>query len=134
MSYSNNSRAASAYREREILNASPGRLVVIVFDHVLANMFRAGALSAPDRLEFRLEALTKSRAGIMELLATLDLEKGGQIATNLKGLYGFVYTELMDEARNPDKARLDKLMTIIKELRDAFATIAGENVALVSAA
>ena len=33
--------AAVAYREREVLTAAPGRLVVIVFDHLLVNLRRA---------------------------------------------------------------------------------------------
>jgi flagellar protein FliS len=134
MSYSNHSRGASVYRERDVLNASPGRLVVIVFDHVLVSLFRARAAAAADKLELRLEGLTKARAGIMELLTTLDVQKGGQIGTNLRSLYGFLYTQLMDEARNPDPTRLGKIMAMVTELRDAFATIAGDSAALGSAA
>jgi flagellar secretion chaperone FliS len=134
MSYSNNSRAASAYREREILNATPGGLVVIVFDHVLVNLVRARAAAAPDKLEIRLEALSKARAGLMELLTTLDVDKGGEIGTNLRSLYGFLYAQLMDEARMPDAVRVEKIIKMVTELRDAFATIAGDQPSLVSAA
>jgi flagellar protein FliS len=134
MSYSNHSRVVSAYRDRDILNATPGRLVVIVYDHVLVNLFRARAASTPDKLELRLESLSKARAGVMELLAALDVEKGGQIAMNLRGLYGFLFAELKNEARNPDHVRLDKIMSIVTKLRNAFSTIAGESAALVSAA
>ena len=133
MSYSNQSRATSAYREREILNATPGRLVVIVYDHVLASLFRARAAAAADRLEIRLDSLSKARAGLMELLSTLNSD-GVQIAENLRSLYGFLYVQLMEESRTPDARRLDKIVAMVTELRDAFATIAGETVALGSAA
>jgi flagellar protein FliS len=133
MSYSNYARAANAYREREVMTATPARLVVIVYDHVLANLFRARATTGTDKLELRLEALTKARAGIMELLTTLDVEKGGDMAKNLRGIYGFVFTQLMDEARRPDLKRLDRITNVVGELREAFATIAGET-ARVSAA
>jgi flagellar secretion chaperone FliS len=134
MSYSHNTRAASAYREREVLNATPGGLVVIVFDHVLVNLVRTRAAAAPDKLELRLEALSRARAGIMELLTTLDVAKGGQIGTDLRSLYGFIYTQLMDEARTPEGARLERIVAMVTQLRDAFAKIASDRTSLEPAA
>jgi flagellar secretion chaperone FliS len=133
MSYSNYSSQAKAYREREILSASPGRLVVIVFDHVLANLFRAKAAGESTNLALRLESLGRARDGVMELLATVDVEKGGSLGVNLRSIYGFVFNQLLDEARTPDASRLQRITAIITDLRDAFASISAEG-AQVSAA
>lgn len=132
MSYSN-SHAATAYREREVMTATPAGLVVIVYDHVLANMRRAQAAGAVSNLEVRLEALMRARAGIMHLLTTLDADKAGEMGTNLRALYGFIFTELMDDARKPDPKRMDRLTHIVSELREAFSTIS-TGAARVSAA
>src|SRR4051812_24276569 len=105
MSYSNSAHAATAYREREVMTASPARLVVLVYDHVLVNLHRARAAADVNNLPARLEALTRARAGIMELLGTLDMDKGGPLATNLRAIYGFVHNQLMDEAKRPDSSR-----------------------------
>ena len=123
MSYSN-SHAATAYREREVMTASPAGLVVIVYDHVLANMRRAQAAGAVGNLEIRLEAVSRARQGIMHLLTTLDVDKGGPMAVNLRALYGFIYTELMDEARKRDPQRMERLTQMVSELREAFSTVA----------
>ena len=123
MSYSN-SHAATAYREREVMTASPARLVVIVYDHVLANLRRARQPVQSSNLEVRIEALGRARDGIMDLLATLDVDKGGAIAVNLRALYGFIYTELMDEVRKRDPQRMDRLTDMVTELREAFAIVA----------
>jgi flagellar secretion chaperone FliS len=133
MSYSNYSSQAKAYREREILSASPGRLVVIVFDHVLANLFRAKVAGESKNLALRLESLGRARDGVMELLATVDVEKGGSLGVNLRSIYGFVFNQLLDEARTPDASRLQRIAAIITDLRDAFASISAEG-AQVSAA
>ncbi|HTE44459.1 MAG TPA: flagellar export chaperone FliS [Gemmatimonadaceae bacterium] len=132
MSYSNYSKAASAYREREVMTASPARLVVLVFDHVLANLHRARTAAEAHNLEVRLDALTRSRAGLMELLTSLDVAKGGELGENLRAIYGFVYGVLMDEAKNPNAKRLDQIINIVAELRGAFESAA--NVARVPAA
>jgi flagellar protein FliS len=133
MSYSNYSSQAKAYRDREILSASPGRLVVIVFDHVLANLHRARVAGEAKNLEMRLEALSRARDGVMELLATVDVEKGGALGANLRSIYGFTFNELLDECRKPDAVRLERITRIFTDIRDAFATISAES-AQVSAA
>lgn len=124
MSYSNSAKAATAYRDREVLTASPARLVVLVFDHVLANLMRSRVARDAKRVDVQIEAINKAREGITELLVTLDLEKGGEIAKNLQALYTFLLTELVDGSRM-EAQRFDRLVTIVSELRDSFATIAG---------
>ena len=133
MSYSTHSSQANVYREREILAASPGRLVVIVFDHVLANLHRARVAGDAKNIEMRLEALGRARDGVMELLATVDVEKGGALGVNLRAIYGFVFNQLMDEGLRPESARLERITKIVTDLRDAFATISADG-ARVSAA
>lgn len=126
MSYSNLSHAASAYREREVLSASPARLVVMVYDHVLANLHRARAATQHGNLPARLEALTNARAGIRELLGTLNLEKGGALGANLQAIYGFVHTQLVDEVKHADPVRLERVTKIVAELRSAFDAISND--------
>ncbi len=41
------------------------------------------------------EYLIRSQDIIMELLTTLDAEKGGEVATNLAALYEYMYRELI---------------------------------------
>jgi len=126
MSYSNYAAQANKYREREIVSASPAKLVVIVFDHVLASLMRARVASDAKNLEIRLDSLCRARAGVMQLLVTLDVEKGGDLGMNLRAIYGFVLTQLMDESRNPDPKRLERLTTMVTDLRDAFTTISAD--------
>jgi flagellar protein FliS len=133
MSYSNYASQATKYREREIVAASPAKLVVIVYDHVLSNLMRARVAGEAKNLEVRLDSLSRARAGLMELLGTLDVEKGGALGENLRSIYGFVFTQLMDEARNPDAKRLERLTAIVTDLRDAFAAISTDSVRVSAA-
>ena len=119
MSYAN---AAVTYREREVLTASPGKLVVIIFDHLLVNIRRAKIALETGKVEMRVEALGKARAAVMELLMSTDVERGGAIAQNLRSLYVFVFNELMSIRQPTDAARLDRISGIALTLRDAFAT------------
>jgi flagellar secretion chaperone FliS len=122
MSYSQ----ANVYREREVLTASPEKLVVITYDHVLANLRRARtAIEARDVAQ-RVQAMGKAREGVMELLVATDVERGGQMADNLRALYAFALREILAIGRAPDVSRLDAIANVIGNLREAFATIAND--------
>jgi flagellar protein FliS len=120
MSYSQ----ANVYREREVLTASPEKLVVIVFDHVLANLRRARVAIEAGNIEQRAQAMRRAREGVMELQTTTDVERGGEMALNLRALYAYALREFLAVGRTLDIKQLDNITAIIANLREAFATIA----------
>jgi len=122
MSYSQ----ANVYREREVLSASPEKLVVMAFDHVLVNLRRARMALEAGNIELRAQSLGKAREGIMELLMSTDAERGGEIAAHLREVYSFALSELLAIGRSRDVAQLDRVASLLGNLRDAFATIASE--------
>ena len=131
MSYSQ----ANVYREREVLTASPEKLVVITFDHILVNLRRARVAIETGNIERRVQALSKAREGVMELLTSVDVDRGGAVANNLLALYSFALREMLEIGRTRDVAKLDAVVAVIANLRDAFATIAADpKVAAVPAA
>lgn len=130
MSYSNQ---AAAYRHREVAAATPGRLLLMVYDHILANLARATVAHNNKLIEARVEAVAKARDGISELVAALDMEKGGALAGQLNALYSFILAELVDAGLKFDEAKISRLAGMIRELRDAFAVIV-ENAAKTTAA
>ncbi|MCU0646569.1 MAG: flagellar export chaperone FliS [Gemmatimonadaceae bacterium] len=118
MSYA--SQAAS-YREIELLSAGPERLVVICFEQLVVQLTRARLAIEQGDTRLRVAAMTKSRAIIAELLATLDFERGGRIAVDLAALYRFALSELAEQALVPDAKRVAALVQIAADLRDGFA-------------
>jgi flagellar protein FliS len=122
MSYSQ----ANLYREREILSASPEKLVVITFDHVLINLRRARMAIEAGNIELRVQALGKAREGVMELLMSTDEERGGDMTVRLRALYAFALREFLAVGRTRDVKQLDNVTAIFADLREAFATIASD--------
>jgi flagellar secretion chaperone FliS len=122
MSYSQ----ANVYREREVLSASPEKLVVMAFDHVLVNLRRARMALEAGNIELRAQSLGKAREGIMELLMSTDAERGGEIAGNLRAVYSFALSECLAIGRSRDVDQLDRVASLLGNLRDAFATVASD--------
>ncbi len=113
---------AGRYRESEVLSASPHRLLLLTFDFLLAQFARAKIGMQTKNLELTITALDKARQAIGELLGTLDMEKGGELAHRLRSIYVFEFGELSELGRNHDVARLERNATLMRELREAFAS------------
>jgi flagellar protein FliS len=126
MSYS---RQATRYRETEVLTATPGQLVVLLYDHLLLSLRRARVAMEARDADVQAECLDKARNVLTELLVTLDRERGGEVAVNLAALYSFLLGELVQVGIRADVARLDRVSRMIGELRDAFAQVATTSLA-----
>ena len=124
----------SSYREMELLSASPERLVVIVFEQLVVNLERARMAMERNDIELRVTALRRARGLLSELLATLDFEKGGSLATQLADLYQFMLYELVDIGQRGDLRVMRKLVSIASNLRDGFIGAAQQTLALQKSA
>jgi flagellar protein FliS len=114
----------AAYRQQSILTAPPGQLVVMLYDGCLRFLGQAAyALRDGDAGEADAR-LARAEAIIDELLATLDLEQGGEIASRLQGIYVFCSRHLLDARSERDPEMIDKVAELLGELRDAWAQIA----------
>jgi len=122
-------KQASRYRETEVLTATPGQLVVLLYDHLLLSLRRARAAMEAREFEAQSDNLERGRVVLTELLVTLDRERGGEVAANLGALYSFLLGELVQVGVRADVNRLDRVTRMINELRDAFAQVSSTPVA-----
>lgn len=124
MGYGSFGNNAARYREMEVSSATPGQLVVILYDHLLTHLARAGQAMSREQIGPRSDALQVCRTVITELLVTLDRERGGNVAVHLGAIYSFLLGELTTLGLRPEPARLERITNIVRELRDAFSQIA----------
>lgn len=124
MSYGAFAKQASRYREAEVLTASPARLVVIVYEHLLVNLRRARLLVEETGIGARSESLERARAALTELLVSLDKEKGGELAIRLGSIYTFMLGELAVLGVKPHAGRMDAIIALASELHEAFVHVA----------
>ena len=123
MSYVNQ---AANYRELEVMSASPERLLVMLFDHLVVQLERARLGIERKDLTLQVTGVSKANSIIGELLATLDFEQGGEIATNLADLYQFMLVELLNIGKSGDAVMLARVANLAQTLRDGFADAAAQ--------
>ena len=110
----------ASYREMEILSASPERLVVLLFDHLVVQLQRVRIAIDNNDVNLRTMSLSKARGIVSELLSTLDFDKGGKIAKDLGSLYTFLLAEMSEIGVHRDGRKVARLMEITDELRTGF--------------
>ncbi len=123
---------ARAYQTQSILTASPGQLVLLMYDGALRFMAQARAGFAlpddnPRRIETIHTALLRAQAILSELRANLDMEAGGDIAANLDRLYDYHLRRLFECNLRKDEAPLIEVETLVRTLRDAWAEMLRSN-------
>jgi flagellar secretion chaperone FliS len=113
-----------AYQTNAIHTAPPEQLVVMLYDGCLRFLRRAeSAAESGDRPRVT-EGVSRATAIIMELNATLDMDRGGEIAQNLRSLYFFLHRHLIDASREGSADKIRQAIALVAELRDAFAQAA----------
>ena len=113
-----------AYRANSVMTASPGQLVVMLYDGAVRFLKQAEIAMGEGAHAHAGDRIAKAEAILDELLVTLDLEQGGEIAARLQAIYVFC-NRLMIEARvEREPAKLQQTATLVLELREAFHEIA----------
>lgn len=127
-----NSRAATAYRriaaETSVQGASPHHLVGLLYDALLQSIATArGALARGD-IAAKGAAIGKAVRIIEEgLKAGINLEDGGDIASNLYSMYGYAVIRLTQANARNDAAALAEVAQLIEPVADAWKRIQGPN-------
>ena len=121
---------ARNYRTAAVKTATPGQLVLMLFDGALRNVATALAGFQLEDVGARFEQinnhLLKAQAILLELRLSLDLEAGGEFAERMFALYEFMSHRLQvaNLAKDPEPIRV--VEGLLGEVRDAWATMLGQ--------
>ncbi|MGP0102157.1 MAG: flagellar export chaperone FliS [Solirubrobacteraceae bacterium] len=122
---SNVTASHAAYRRGAVLAATPGELVVMLYDG--ARRFLRQAVTAMDAGEIE-RAHTTLRYGeriISHLDATLDFEQG-EIPQRLHAIYVFCLSQLNAARIGQDTTKVEEVSRLLGELREAWSQAAAE--------
>jgi flagellar protein FliS len=125
-----NSRAAAAYKrvaaDTGVQGANPHQLVTMLFDALLQSLQRArGALESGD-IAAKGMAIGKAVRLLEEgLKAGLNMEQGGELAQNLRGMYDYSILRLTHANLRNDAAALAEVISLIEPVADSWQRIKG---------
>lgn len=117
---------ARAYQTQSVLTASPGQLVLMLYDGALKfmNLAKEGFKMPEDnprRFEIINTNLLKAQNIIIELQSNLNMEAGGEISPMLDKLYDYYSRRLFEANIQKRPEPIIEVEKYVKELRDAWA-------------
>jgi flagellar secretion chaperone FliS len=120
----------ASYRTVSVDTASPGKLILMLYDGALRFLRTAEdgfALDCPrQRQETIHNNIMKAEAIVQELQRCLNVRDGGDFAVNMFRLYDFMMQQLIDAniAKDPEKIRT--VLRLLGDVRDAWAQMLSE--------
>ena len=131
------SRGAAQYRSVSnhglVADASPARLVQIMYEEVLTQL--AIALGCMERIRDNLplqdvvakgKAMGKAIRLINQLNVTLDMERGAEVAANLRSLYVYMLARLTLANATNDGAIVGEAMALVRKIKSSWDAIVTE--------
>ena len=116
-------RSPAAYQQSSVLTASPERLVVMLYDGARRFLAQAALAMREERTAEANERLRRGELIIDELLCTLDMEKGAEVAKTLHGLYVFFLAQLTEARQQRDADKIVWVADQLGELRTSWAQL-----------
>jgi len=117
--------AYSTYKEHRVMTASPGRLVVMLYDGAVRFCKQAVTQLEQGRIAEKGQSIARAIDIIQELDVSLNLEQGGQVARDLRRLYEFMLKRLVQANLRQDPEMIREVIRLLEELAEGWRAIAG---------
>lgn len=121
--------AQNAYTQVRVkTSTTPVDLVIMLYDGAIEYLQKAIFFLNNKNIERKIYYISKTMAIIEELLSSLNMEAGGEVAINLRDLYVYMLKELvLANARN-DVEKMKHIESLLAEIRSAWKEIRFESV------
>ena len=117
-------QGAQQYAKTQVQTASSVQVVVLLYDGVIQSMKLAQEGIVTNNMKDKARFLDRALAVVNELSASLDMERGGSVATDLRRLYEYVQHELTQANLHHDSVRLNSPIRCLGVVREAWVELA----------
>jgi flagellar protein FliS len=118
-------KGIAAYKENTVTTQSKGRLIVLLYEGAIKFMNLAIKELEAKNYETKGQYINKAQDIINELNAVLDMDAGGEIASNLRKLYCFMNNRLSEANNKRDPKMIREVVELMEELNQSWKAIAG---------
>lgn len=112
--------ATQKYTETGINTSSPARLVLILYDGAISSTLKAKRCIEAGDIEGKSVNTSRAMNIIYELMNSLDMAVGGEMAANLHNLYSYCIDRLLQASMKWDAQPLDSVARVLCTLREGW--------------
>lgn len=117
-----NTATYNTYREMEVTTATPGKLIVMMYDGAITSLNRTKDSIVLGDQEAKGVFLDKAMAIIGGLMDSVNPD-AGEIAVSLQSLYIYFVKRLMEANIGNEIATVDEILGYLKKLREAWQQV-----------
>jgi len=114
------SNAYNAYKNNSVNFASKEQLLIMLLDGAVKFAKMGRQAIADKNVPKAHENIVKTQNIFYELMATLDVQKGGEWAKQLMGVYDFIVRRLTDANIKKDIDIMNEVIPLIEDIRDTW--------------
>ena len=113
----------NAYKKASVNTLDQTKLIIMLYDGAIKNASFAVEHMKSGQIEKVHDCLIKTKNIVTELMATLNMDRGGDIAKNLQSLYSYMFSQLIEANMNKKTEPVVIVIDLLKELRAAWTQI-----------
>ncbi len=113
-----NAQAYSNYKKASVETASPGKLLLMLFDGAIRNIDDAKKAIQDKDINVAHNLIVKTQNIILEFIASLNMDY--EISNNLFNLYEYLYYQLVQANAGKDINKLDEVREFLVEFRNTW--------------
>ncbi|TRW93003.1 flagellar export chaperone FliS [Candidatus Methylobacter oryzae] len=114
---------ANIHNESGLAEASPHHLIQMLMEGFLARVNTAKGAMARSDMEMKSLYISRAMAIVGGLNEAVDLDKGGEIAVNLRQLYDYMNNRLLQASRENNVEILDEVASLMREIKEGWDAI-----------
>lgn len=126
MSYARKNPMSSghnAYKQNEVDTTSPGKLIVMLYEGAIRFLTTASENVDFKKYDFVNENVQKTHDIIDELISSLNMDEGGEVAKNLLSIYLYMKQQITDGNLKKDPKPFKEVIKMLNELKQAWEEI-----------
>jgi flagellar protein FliS len=113
-----NAQAYNNYKKATVETASPGKLLLMLFDGAIRNIDDAKKAIQDKDINNAHNLIVKTQNIILEFIASLNMDY--EISNNLFNLYEYLYYQLVQANAGKDIDKLDEVREFLVEFRNTW--------------
>jgi len=117
-------KGIQTYREYAVTTQPGGKVVVMLYEGAIR--FLQQAIEALDRKDYAEKGrlINRTLDIITELDSVLNMDVGGEVALNLRKLYGFMRRHLVEANSKKDANKIRQVIRLLENLLEGWRQIA----------
>ena len=112
-----------AYYKTNVQTSDQLTLIVMLYEGLLRFLKKALVKIEENDVEGAHNYLVRSQNIVSELLATLRVDKGGDVAKNLKDLYSYAFRRIVEANLKKDPHMVEEVIRVMEPLKQGWIQI-----------